>query len=120
MCGVSVAPGRRDSPGDALLAAAGAGIARQVYEYALDNDYDLERAGVLASAFAEAGLRGIDPNLIGALGRPEFPTGRAIRGEARTRRVCGVVRQRNRRDPSGRHVQRSRVVAFGWERSYTP
>ncbi len=65
--------GRRDSPGDALLAAAGVGIARQVCQYALDNDYDLERAGDLASAFAEAGLRGVDPSLIEDLDRLDGP-----------------------------------------------
>jgi AcrR family transcriptional regulator len=56
--------GRPDSPGDALLAAAGVGVARQVCQYALDNGYDLDAAGALASSFAEAGLRGINASLI--------------------------------------------------------
>jgi AcrR family transcriptional regulator len=56
--------GRSDSPGDALLAAAGVGVARQVCQYALDNGYDLEAAGAVAGAFTEAGLRGIDANLV--------------------------------------------------------
>lgn len=56
--------GRTDSPSDALLAAAGVGVARQVCQYALDNGYDLEAAGTLASSFAEAGLRGIDSSLL--------------------------------------------------------
>ena len=56
--------GRPDSPGDALRAAAGVGVARQVCQYALDNGYDLEAAGALASSFAEAGLRGIDTSLL--------------------------------------------------------
>jgi nucleotide-binding universal stress UspA family protein len=50
-----------------LLAAAGVGVARQVCQYALDNDYDLEVAGALASSFAEAGLRGIDTSLLGSV-----------------------------------------------------
>jgi AcrR family transcriptional regulator len=56
--------GRPHSPSDALLAAAGVGVARQVCQYALDNGYDLEAAGALASSFAEAGLRGIDSSLL--------------------------------------------------------
>lgn len=39
-----------------LLAAGGVGIARQICQYALDNDYDLASAGALATAFAEAGM----------------------------------------------------------------
>jgi AcrR family transcriptional regulator len=60
--------GRPDNPSDALLAAAGVGVARQVCQYALDNHYDLDAAGALASSFAEAGLRGIDPTLIETIG----------------------------------------------------
>jgi AcrR family transcriptional regulator len=58
--------GRPDSAGDALLAAAGVGVARQVCQYALDNGYDLAAAGAVASSFAEAGLRGIDSSLLAA------------------------------------------------------
>lgn len=56
--------GRPGRPGDTLLAAAGVGVARQVCQYALDNGYDLEAAGALASSFTEAGLRGTDVSLI--------------------------------------------------------
>jgi hypothetical protein len=56
--------GRPDSPSDALLAAAGVGVARQVCQYELDNGYDLSAAGVVASSFAEAGLRGIDGTVL--------------------------------------------------------
>lgn len=56
--------GRPDSPSDALLAAAGVGVAREVCQYALDNGYDLDAAGALASSFAEAGLRGVDSELL--------------------------------------------------------
>ncbi len=56
--------GRREQRSDALLAAAGVGVARQVCQYALDNDYDLENAGALASSFTEAGLKGVDPKVV--------------------------------------------------------
>jgi AcrR family transcriptional regulator len=40
-----------------LLAAAGVGAARQVCQYALDTGHDLEQAGALVTAFAEAAVR---------------------------------------------------------------
>jgi AcrR family transcriptional regulator len=43
-----------------LLAAAGVGVARQVCQYALDNNYHLATAGALATAFTEAGMRLLD------------------------------------------------------------
>ncbi|MGZ6690123.1 MAG: TetR/AcrR family transcriptional regulator [Solirubrobacteraceae bacterium] len=63
----NVRSGRRDRPSDALLAAAGVSVARQVCQYALDNGYDLDAAGALASSFAEAGLRGVDSSLLGQM-----------------------------------------------------
>lgn len=50
-----------------LLAAAGVGVARQVCQYALDNDHDLAAAGTLATAFAETGMRRLDEATLKAL-----------------------------------------------------
>jgi AcrR family transcriptional regulator len=63
-----VRTGGRPGSRTPLLAAGGVGVARQICQYALDNDYDLDAAGTLATAFAEAGmtllgnatLRGLD------------------------------------------------------------
>lgn len=53
-------PGR----GTALLAAASVGVARQVCQYALDNDHDLTTAGALATAFTEGGMRFLDQTVL--------------------------------------------------------
>jgi hypothetical protein len=54
------APGGRPGSRTPLLAAAGVGVARQVCQYALDNNHDLITAGALATAFTEAGMRLLD------------------------------------------------------------
>lgn len=59
-----VRTGGRPGAGTPLLAAAGVGVARQVCQYALENDRDLATAGALATAFADAGMRRIDGALL--------------------------------------------------------
>jgi AcrR family transcriptional regulator len=55
-----VRTGGRPGSRTPLLAAAGVGVARQVCQYALDNNHDLATAGALATAFTEAGMRLLD------------------------------------------------------------
>jgi AcrR family transcriptional regulator len=47
-----------------LLAAAGVGAARQVCQYALDTDHDLQQAGTLLTAFAQGAIRLLDVDLL--------------------------------------------------------
>jgi hypothetical protein len=62
--GYIVRSGHQPGSRTPLLAAAGVGAARQVCQYALDTGEDLERAGALVTAFAEAAMRLIDATVL--------------------------------------------------------
>ncbi len=63
------ASGMPIGPSAGIIAAAGVGVALQVCDHALSENLDLEAAGALAAAYAEAAVRHIDHEVVLAVDR---------------------------------------------------